>query len=226
MPWRSKPPPAPVRTVRIHRSDPMIRQSLSSLTSAALVKQPADTPTSEGTGGGTRQWQKEVWDYWDIVGELHAAGSFLGNCMSRIRLTVALPDNDGVPGPAFDEDGLPLHGDAEEALAYLRELQSPIAGVSQVMRAMEVNHFVAGEFYLLGTEEPPAARSWEVLSVAELRPKTMKGIGGKTLYERIEAPGAVPKDIPADALVLRVWQPHPAWSMLADSSVRAVREIL
>ena len=65
-----------------------------------------------------------------------------------------------------------------------------------------------------------------MLSVDELRPKTMKGPGGQTLYERIEAPGAVPKDIPPDALVLRVWQPHPAWGQLADSSVRAVREIL
>lgn len=224
MPWR-KPEPAPTRTVRVHRPNEYQR-TVKALTSAALVKQPADEPSSEGTGGGTRNWQREAWDFYDLIGELHYAASFVGNCLSRIRLTVALPDEDGTPGPVFDEDGLPLHPDAVDALTVLRELESPIAGVSQVMRAMGLNSFLAGEFYLFGTEPVGAARAWEVLSVDELRPRQLKGPGNKTLYERVEAPGAVAKDIPPDDVVVRVWQPHPRWSMLADSSVRAVRDVL
>lgn len=223
--WRKSPAP-PTRTVRIHRGERMLTQSIASVQASALVKQPADKPSPSGTGGQTRSWQKESWDYYDTVGELHYAATFVGNCLSRVRLTVALPDEDGVPGPAFDENGKSLHPDADLALAYLRELRSDVAGESQIMRALGLNIFVAGECFLVGTEEPIVGRSWEVLSVDELREKREKRANGTTRYERVESPGAKAVDLPEECLVLRIWQSHPRWSYLADSAVRAVRDIL
>lgn len=225
----SKPPPAPVRTVRIRRGERMLREPFT-VTASAVKKQPADGPSPSGTGGGTRTWQKEAWDYYDIVGELHYAASFVGNCLSRVRLTVGLPDEDGVVGSAFDEDGTPKHPDAAEALALLRELRSDTAGESQILRAMGLNTFVAGECFLLGAEEQVEGeglrRSWEVLSIDELREKRDKGPNGTPRYERIEAPNEKAKEVPAESQVLRIWQPHPRYSYLADSAVRAVRDVL
>lgn len=225
--FRKDPPPPPVvRPIRIHRLSPDYKRTLSSLQASAQVRQAgdADVPTNgpDGTGGGTRKWQREVWDYYDQVGPLHYAGTYVGNCLSRIRLTVALPDKEGVPGPVFDEDGIPTHPQAEEALALVRELSSFTAGQSQTMRALGLNSFIAGECYLLGVGEG-AARQWEVLSVDELRPKRDKRPNGPR-YERIDAPGANPVDVPADAVVFRIWTPHPRWSMLADAAGRALRD--
>lgn len=232
--WRKPPPPPPpVRHFRVQRTERMMRTALNSdsLRGSAQKKQPADAPSPNGQGGGTRQWQKEAWDYYDLVGELHYAANFLGNCLSRVRLTVGLPDEDGTIGAAFDEDGVPKHADAPEALRCLRELRSDTAGESQIMRALGLNTFVAGECFLLGTEEPatgglPAQRQWEVLSVEELREKREKKSDGTARYERIEAPSAPAVPVSDEAVVLRVWQSHPRWSYLADSAVRAVRDVL
>ena len=98
-PGALSPPRRPVRTVRVHRSDRMLTQSLSSLTSAALVKQPADQPSNEGTGGGTRIWQKRCGTTGTSSGNSTPPGRSSGNCMSRIRLTVALPGQERHPRP-------------------------------------------------------------------------------------------------------------------------------
>lgn len=195
-------------------------------TASGQVRQPApDEPSPEGTAGAARSWQREVWDYYDTVGEFHYSATFVGNCLSRIRLTVALPDNDGVPGPAFDEEGLPLVPEAPDALALVRELRSDVAGESQLLRALGLNHFVAGEAYLLGTDVEGGGRQWEVLSVEELRPKRDRRPEGPQ-YERLAGPNEQAKNVPAESVVFRVWQPHPRWSWLADSAPRALRDVL
>lgn len=212
---------------------------LRSLTAAASVKAgpgvDAEKPTGEG--GYSRSWQKEAWDYYDLVGELHYAGSFVGSCLSRIRLTIAVPDAEGIPGPAYDEPDVegdppvPLHGDVPEAIEHLRELRAQIGGQSALLRAFGINLFTAGEGYLVGSEAdmgpdlPAGARSWEVLSVDELQPnKDPKRDGSR--YKRKEEPSAPPKDLPAETFVVRVWRGHPRFALLADAPTKAVREIL
>lgn len=210
---------------RIRRTNPDHADRLA-LRASGQVRQPKpDEPSPEGAGGGTRSWQREVWDYYDLVGEFHYSATFVGNCLSRIRLTVALPDSDGVPGPAFDEDGKPLTPDANDALELIRELHSDIAGESQTLRALGLNTFVAGECYLLGQDDALGVRQWEVLSVDELRPKRDKRDDGPQ-YERVTSPGEPAKDVPTDAVVFRIWQPHPRWSYLADAAPRALRDVL
>lgn len=206
---------------------------MRSLTAAAKVKAGpgVDPEKPTGEGGYSRSWQKEAWDYYDLVGELHYAGSFVGSCLSRIRLTIGVPDPEGIPGPAFDDEDQPMHPDVTEAVDHLRELRAQVGGQSALMRAFGINLFNAGEGYLVGSEAdmgpdlPAGARSWEVLSVEELLPnKDQRPAASR--YKRREEPTATPKDLPAETFVVRVWKAHPRFAYLADAPTKAVREIL
>lgn len=209
---------------------------LRALAASAVVRAGPDTAGEKtaGEGGFSRTWQKEAWDYYDMVGELHYAGSFVGSCLSRVRLTIGVPDEEGNPGPAFDEAGGPLHPDAVEALGYLRDLRAQIGGQSALMRAFGLNLFNAGEGYLVGTDKA-GTRSWEVLSVEEIHPSkepirsTDPLTGEKTErqgYERKIEPNAALKKLPDESYVVRVWRSHPRYAWLADAPTKAVREIL
>jgi hypothetical protein len=199
------------------------------LVAAASLRAPTKSPDPDGTGGATRQWQRECWGHYDEVGPAHYSGRFVGSCLSRVQFVVALPDEDGNPAPAFDDEGNPVPGaeDAPDALALLRDLRSPRGGPSQIMRALGLNLFVAGECFLIG-QDVEDERHWEVLSIDEIRKASSDHDEAGNLrerYERIEYPGATAKALPPSTLVLRIWQSHPRWAYLADSSLRAVRDI-
>lgn len=222
------PPPAPppaVRPVRVVRTG-------QALVASASLRAPERSTDPDGSGGGTRQWQRECWDYYDApVGPAHYSGRFVGACLSRVNLTVALPDDEDKPQPVFDEEGKATHPDALNALAVLRQLKSPRGGQSQIMRTFGLNLFVAGECFLVGQNGaaaitgPAAERQWEVLSIDELRVGPFPA-AGRPSYQRVAAPGAAGKDLPPDSVVLRVWQSHPRYAFLADSSLKAVRDVL
>lgn len=227
MPWGRSRAAKATRPVRVVRTRNLVASS--SLRTGPKTGEP------DGTGGGTRKWQKECWGHYDEVGPAHYSGRFVGSCLSRIQLTVALPDDEGNPAPVFDDEGKPIEGaeDAPEALRLLRELRSPRGGTTQILRAFGINLHVAGECYLVGqdvTANLITERHWEVLSVDEIRraspdrdPETGEE---RERWERMEHPGATAKLLPPETIVLRVWQSHPRWSYLADSSMRAVRDIL
>jgi hypothetical protein len=206
------------------------RSVVRPLTASAMVKTGPDVDQEKtpGEGGFARSWQREAWDFYDMVGELHYAGAFVGACLSRIRLTIGVPDEEGVPGPAFDDEGNPMAPDAPEALDYLRQLRAQTGGQSALMRAFGINLFIAGEGYLVGTQDPTDQRSWEVLSVDELRPGAPKRVNGsaRATYERRTEPNAPPEPLPAESYVVRVWRGHPRFAWLADAPTKAVREIL
>lgn len=196
--------------------------------------------SSPGKTGGGQRWQEKVWAYYDEVGELHYTLSFIGACLSRCVLTVGIPDEKGIIGPVFDEDGTPLTNEdgsarpelarALEALELIRALKNDIGGQSELLRRMGLNLPGVGEFHLVGSRYegdtrdsgsiPITELQWEVLSTDEFRRK------GKN-YERKSGPGSQGQEVRAeDVHVVRIWKSHPRWSGQADSSIRAVLDIL
>jgi len=228
---RDLPPPQPVRH---YRKVPYTR----ALTASAKTLSPV--PSGEkASKPKASAWQAEAWNYYDLVGELHYAATFYGACLSRCYLTPGVVGPDGKIGPAFGDpqtvdgpDGPVELGDAEPeqlhpfarvASDLLLDLRSPVGGQSSILRSFGVNLSVAGEAYLLGVREKdlPTNR-WEVLSVDELRAGDREG-----KYRRIgQATDSKGEDLPDDALIVRVWRPHPRFSTQADSSVRPLLDIL
>lgn len=210
---------------RLFAGRPATRHNVHALVAASAIKTDPTDRTPSGRSGGTRTWQRRAWDYYDQVGELHYAAGFVGSCLSRLRLLPAIVDDDGTPTAVFDSDGNPTHPDAEEARQALAELRAPIGGQSQLLRLFGVDLSVAGECYLLGSDTDTGERAWEVLSTEELKPAGDKR-GGIERFERVDAPNSPPVELPADVHVVRIWRPHPRFTMLADAPLRAVDDVL
>lgn len=211
---RDPPPPLPVRKVRRSPYTQALTASAKVLVPAQVGKKPEKLTVEP--------WQAEAWNYYDLVGELWYAANFYGGCLSRVILTPGMRGRDGRVGEVWgdeNEDGVPepLHPWAGPASDLLEDLRSPVGGQAAILRAFGINLAVAGESYLLGQDDSdvPTAKRWEVLSVEELT----KGEGKK--YKR----GDEEID-PETSLVARIWRPHPRKSTKADSSVKALREIL
>lgn len=219
------PMPRPWQT-RPRGSDASIyRQEMGIVASGAVAT--GDEPHKEAgvKSGATRAAQQQVWAYRRQVGELAHAIQFYENCFSRIRLTVAIEDDDGTRIPAFDENGAPIKVDGynpADALQAIRQLRSPIGGQQQLMRAIGGCLGGVGEGHLVGTKSDrmKSGQSWEFLSPMEFyepASSTTIGVVDNTAreYHRIRVPGAAPEIFKGDqAAVARIWQPDREFSLL------------
>lgn len=162
-----------------------------------------------------RSWQTEAWEFYDIVGELHYAATWISSVCSRALLVAARHDEQGV---------LRISGpDAPETLT-LSELFGGPKGQSQMIRALALHMFVAGECYIVGRSRQPedggrvGEDMWEVVGIEEIQ---VNGDSWSLKYE-----GRSPISLSSNDVVFRVWQPHPRNRLLADSPVRSVLPIL
>jgi hypothetical protein len=176
----------------------------SMIASAASITRDALAKPRRGTN---REWQAEAWRFFDTVGELRNAATYLGKALSRVELNIQRRTPDG---PVAVTEGL-----AVDALNTLFEGET---GRAQMMETLGIHLTTPGESYIVAIPSTGAAPDeWLILSNEEIR-----GGSGGWSYDRGE--GRVP--IPDDALVMRIWRSHPKKWVEADSAVRAVLPIL
>lgn len=190
-------------------------------------------------------WQNEAWDLYDEVGELRFVANSLANSISRARIFAAtLPAGDDDPTPVDGEDEESPEG-AALAAETVRAIGGGALGRSELLRRIAVQAFVPGDGYIVGLPGgildgsspqpdtapegalPPEGRddsitladlSWHALSVNEVT------FRGSTLVLKI---GDEDREVDADqAIVVRVWRPHPRRWWAADSPVRANLPVL
>lgn len=191
------------------------------------------------------RWQDEGWDLYDEVGELRFVANSLANSISRARIFAArLPMGDDEPAPVDVEDE---DATTEDVLAAqtVKAIGGGALGRSELMRRLGVQMFVPGDGYIIGLpggildgstpredanpeEALPvqgdedsislADLDWHALSVNEVT------FRGDVVVLKI---GDEDREIPADeAIVVRVWRPHPRRWWAADSPVRANLPVL
>lgn len=162
----------------------------------------------------SRDWQRELWDYYDALGEFAWAVEWLTNAMSRVRLTVA----EMMPGgaePTPVTDGLAVE---------LVEALGGVGGHSRLLKQLTPQLSVAGEGWMV--TEPGAAGSdlWSVRSTEEIRASRARGGG----YE-VQEDANQWRPLSPDALVTRLWNPHPRrqWEprSLAQAALPVMRRI-
>ena len=168
----------------------------------------------------------EIWKRYDQIGDYRSDARFFGACLSRCLFRLGWLDEEGVPGPAFDEKGKPLPGVpvplakcAAKMIASIRTApgydpaSGPAGGHSLILGQIGVNLFTVSECYLTITETPTGDH-WEVLSTMEMVPQYTPP-GQEQRFTRYRANGAV--DFVPD-FYQRIWLPHPVRSDLADSA--------
>ena len=194
---------------------PVITAAATSLSAAKIGRQ------------WSQAWQDEAWEHYDQVGELRFVANAIAGSMSQASIYVG--EIDGV-----SDDVQPV----EEGVVadVFQTFGGSQAEREELIRRMGLQLFVAGDGWIVGvppevlddgryTTEgiPPLGRSlsdlrWLVLSVQEL--SVRQGKIELRLGDRVRS---VSED---DAVLIRVWRPHPRAYWEADSPVRSNLPVL
>ena len=149
-------------------------------------------------------WQLRSFGYYDTIGEINFTSKFLARQISRVRFYPALRDEEGNIEPITS--GAPVE--------LLSQIQDPGGGTTQVQFDFGQQMFLTGEGVLFGYDE---GTRWKFLWKDEVKRDEMTGQWFRVDYEQ-RPTGEV-------GVAYRVWYPHPRWSDLADSPMRAVQDI-
>lgn len=214
-PRRARPKSAPRQAPR-RQSRQRVPEALTAA-GARVTTRPANKPKQGTVAQG---WQDEAWYFYDTVGELAQAAQWVANSLARVRLDVMEVKADGSVEPTTNPD----------ALQALADLYDGDTGQSDMMYTFGIHFTVPGESYLVGV--PPqdpfslAPDTWRVVSNKEIRQQAGQWIidRGDGIEEKY-ADGTKP-GVPAEALVIRIWRPHPALWVQAQSPVRAALPVL
>lgn len=167
---------------------------------ASAVRLPT---ASRNMAGRAEGWQTEAWAYWETVGELRYVSTWIGNVLSRARLTCAhregrmlVPLADGPGAEAMEE----LYGGPQ--------------GQAEMLQGLGVHMTVAGEAYITNRAE---GDKWNTLASGKV---TQQGGKSKLLRADFGLEGGA-QPLGANDLVIRIWTPHPRDPSRPDSPVRS-----
>lgn len=144
-------------------------------------------------------WQNTAWGWYDMIGEYRYAVGWVGNLLSRVKLTVL-------------KDGSPTQ-DAE-AVELLGLLFGGPEGQVEMWRQLGIHFTVAGEAYVVAEDQGEEVDDkWYVVAATE-----MKRVG--------DGDWRMGKKKLDDPLVVHLRKPHPRKHNDSDSPTRAVLPIL
>jgi hypothetical protein len=198
----------PVRTAQ--------RRVVSHGTRGALTAavRPLETYDSQALTINPTEQQREAWTYFKAIGECYyGVAVWLANAVSRCRLVLA----ERVPG---SDEPTPI---TEGPLAQeVSRIGGGSAGQATMLKRMTVQVSVAGESFLVTTEDPlTGGRKQTAYSNTELRI-----VGRNPLRYQVWEQRAEWIQLPNETLVSRVWWPDDELMWLASSPVMAALPIL
>lgn len=154
-----------------------------------------------------QNWQVECYRHYAICGEARFAARFFGHAVSRALLKAALMEE---TGPTAQTSGAGV--DALNALFNGKH------GQTQMLDAIGTHLTIAGDCYLVG-RHVNGGDIWEVISVLEMQ---VTGTNWTIKY----GDGMPDVQLTERDVVIRIWLPHPARRIEADSPFRALLPIL
>lgn len=155
-------------------------------------------------------WQRELWDYYDTMGDFGYAVTWRSNMVSRVRLRA------GRLEPGNDEPTIVDEGRAAELVA---ELSSELNSTADVMATLSTHLDIPGEGWLIG-EEFNGRNRWQVRSNDEIRRRgdTFQVISETSSLGEIDW-----RDLASNHYIVRIWRPHKRYRHLAYSPAKAAR---
>lgn len=220
MPWSTK---------KIEATPP---SQLRGLTAAATTIELAKPDVARREAAKQKRrplpWQRDAWRFFDEVPEVHSGARWHADCQSRMRWFPALlPDDpDQAPIPATEADDVDAR-EVEIAVEALDRLQSDEGDRAEIQRILDINLFIAGEGWLVGTEDiefstplNPLGERWRAFSVSELVPRD----DGRWAIRPDES-GYRQEELevlePAQTTLIRIYRRHGHWRQRPDSGMRA-----
>lgn len=155
-------------------------------------------------------WQRELWDYYDDMGDFGYAVTWRANMISRVRLRA------GKIEPGNDEPTIVDDGPAAELVS---ELSSELNSTADIMATLSTHLDIPGESWLIGEVINGRSR-WQVRSNDEIRSLN----GTYQVIRETSALGTMEwRDLAPEHYVVRIWRPHKRYRHLAYSPAKAAR---
>lgn len=177
------------------------------------------------------RWQRDAWYHYDEVPEVRAFGRWMGDAQSRVRLFPAvLPDDpDQQPVAATQAKGVSPR-DVQTAIAALDALRSEDGDRAEMQRILGINHSVAGEAWIVGTDhnddfqtpENPTGEQWKIYSVEELTIRDDRWAIQPYLGARADELEYLD---PENTTLIRSYRRHGRWHEWPDSPMRSANII-
>lgn len=140
-------------------------------------------------------WQREVWDWMDLIPEFRYAVSWVGNLLSKAKLTI-------------HKNGVRM--DDEEAAKWLDQIYGGRSMHPEMLRLLGVHFTVAGEAYVVLGSDAFGVDEWHVVPAVDFKSNlTMDEI---TVGDGITF---------TNATSVRMWRPHPRHLLKSDAPSRA-----
>lgn len=224
------------------RAIPVGTMAARSISASAMRIDLGDRAQIAGIPRKAADWQRDAWAYYDLVPQVKYAARFLGKALGRIRLYAGLrlqadenpapldqvlALNDALRTEGVPEDLLPAPGltkaMVDEANDQMVRLRNRRTGQGGLLRAWGVCLSIPGDSYLVGMELPegqPGAgeEEWQVVS-----PSNVTATGDRVKMKL--SPGGKGFELPENATLIRVWQEHEQWPLVADSNMRSVLDV-
>jgi hypothetical protein len=156
------------------------------------------------------RWQDDAWRYYEGVGELRYAVTYISNGLSRVKLVAASPGSPANPVPQ------PIDNPNDPAVIAVARLAGGAVGQAGMLAAFAVLLTVPGIAYLVG-EPTPEGETWNVYAPDVLRQET-----APTGIYKLQTDEAVWRPLSPDTLVVQVWRPDRRRPWAADSPVHGV----
>lgn len=181
---------------------------------SAPVEKPADVFKSVNLGR-CLDWQKEVWELTDLVGEFRFYVRWRANSCMRVKLVASELDADGNPTGGIAED----NREGARVAERVRQIAGGPLGQAQLIKRATECLSVPGLHWIAILQLPEGER-WFVVTRDEMEP----GVGRDTV--KITLPNGKKHDFNPGAgdSLFKVWNPHPRKASEPDSPARAVLE--
>lgn len=213
------------RRSRSHVSSPLrVDRQRNKLRSLTASGERITEKTSDDVRRLVQPWQARSFAYYDLLGEINYAAQFYARMLAPLRLFAAERDESG----EISETTNP------EAIDALERIQDPGGGRTGLLGTYGRLMFLTGECYLfVSRDRESGEEKWEMLSSDELR-------RDGNIYQRSKAPSLGTEQFKAEpttdedgwvtvndetAVAYRLWQRHPRFSSLADSTMKGVLDL-
>jgi hypothetical protein len=159
-------------------------------------------------------WQRELWDYYDTLGEFNISVTWRSYMISRVRLRAAKLK------PGSDE---PEIVDSGPAADLVNELCGGTARQTEMLGSLSVYLDVPAEGWLVG-ETVGSRQKWRVISSDEIR---RRGRNYEVIADDSTEADVHWRDLPqTTSYVTRIWRPHKRLHYLPYSSAYAARSAM
>lgn len=176
----------------------------------------------------TRSWQKNAYEYYRLIGDVHYLISLIADQVSKVNLYIGVnTDTSKVPSSISEVDNDTVDNTLKaNALTILRMIENAEGGTSTFLKRIALSLQIAGECFII--EEPvPYWKSSDkqklyVRSVNEISIDDEKGEKVIKVFSSGDTKSNDFEVIPSTNLMVRIWNPDPEYYAKPDSPMLGI----